>query len=121
MNQVYNVVLFVLLNFLVAGCNDWPREKKVLSNKYYFIREERGTAFSSTVFDYEFYESRWWWWDRRLGSIVYRNETPADSVGLFNSSLSGHKRVLMIRDSIIVLDSSINFEEEFDINTGLEY
>jgi len=121
MKQINLISLIVCMSIFLIACSDWPRDRIVISNKYYCIREERGFAFSSTVFDYEFYETRKWWLDKKLGNIVYRSEIPADSVQISDESQSELKRIIISKENKSILDTSLDFDKTFDINIGSKY
>ena len=121
MKQKCFLLIIGIYAIVVTSCMDWPRVKKVINNHYYYIREERGTAFTSTVYDYEFYAYRKWLWDTELGNIQLRSEDPADSVQISYDSLSGLNRIIMIRENTMIFDSLINFKQSFYIEIGLKY
>ena len=112
--------IFFLSIFLVS-CKEWPKDTIIISSKYYCIREERGFAFTSTVFDYEFYEKRTWWWDKKLGNIVDRDEIAADSIEITNDRQSGVKRIILYKEPKNIFDTCLSFDKQFDISIGSDY
>lgn len=121
MKEIKLTLMIFFLSPYFISCSDWPRDTIAISDKYYCIREERGFAFTSTVFDYEFYQIRKWWWDKKLGNIIDRSEVPVDFLQVINDDRSDTKRIIIIKENKSILDTTLNFDKTFYISIGYQY
>ena len=110
------ILLLLFVTTTMNSCFKEPIEKIEINDKYYYTEQERGTAFTSTVFDLAFYKKRNFWFDKAIGNILVRSENKVDSVDMKFDSLSKLDKIILIRDSLILFDTSLDLENKFDID-----
>ncbi len=113
--------LLLLLQSFMTSCNEWPKEKLIFNTKIYSIREERGFAFTTTVYDYRFYRKRKLWFDKELGNILLTGEVPADSIKFYELGSDTLNRIAIFKQGDCILDSTFDFENTFSIDIGSRY
>ncbi len=109
-------LLLLLFSIFEDSCSDAPVVKNQINETYYYTQQETGAAFSSTIFDLVFYKKRKFWTDKLIGDISVRSEQRVDSVKIRFDNISKLNRIILKQDSSVILDTTLDFDKEFDID-----